>query len=1299
MSNSTQLKQAISQHVQNFSSQPLRQAALSLFATLGYESDRTVETPSVAEFRAQFDSESKLKHPAALIASWKSAELLFQLTDEELSRSTALFKDEAVKTSLLQSYVFIAIELDDGDYARGKLAGIARQINRIFPMPVMVLFKIGGRLSIAVINRRLNKRDDNKDVLGKVTLIQNIVIGNPHPGHLDILASFSLAELTEGRRVIKNFDQLHAAWEEVFNVELLNKRFYRELANWYFWALPQVDFPADIEKDDEKRRATGLIRLLTRLIFCWFLKEKNLVPDKLFAEDELKKILKDLSPDASTYNEAILQNLFFATLNQRMGKDKNGLPYRAFAKDEGFPKNRATYGVDTLYRYEDHFRDPATALDQFADVPFLNGGLFECLDRTEEVTGKKRYLDGFSRTKSKRPTLPNHLFFSAEHEADLSEAYGDKKRKKEKVRGLLHILNAYKFTIVENTPVDQEIALDPELLGKVFENLLASYNEETKTTARKQTGSFYTPRPIVDYMVDESLKAHLTGALVKAGMSEQDAKTGLDILFAYTERAHPFNEREVATLLDAIHTCKILDPACGSGAFPMGMLHKLVYIIHKLDPDNARWKQLQIDAAAKIPDVSARDAAITAIERDFADNEDDYGRKLYLIENCLYGVDIQPIAIQISKLRFFISLVCNQRTNRNKKDNHGIRPLPNLETKFVAADTLIGLPEIDQLALLPGRVDEIEGEIEELYHRHFAVQRRDQKLALQKKLKGLREELGKVLAESLGSSKKAQYIADWNPFDPQEVAGFFDPLWMFGRSLTDGFDIVIGNPPYLRIQGIQQANPVVADYYKKHYESATGSFDLYVIFIERGLQLIRDGGVLNYINPDKWVNAAFGKGIRKLVAAQKLLHRLISFGAHQVFSACTYSSLLWMRKTPTEFIEYTRIAPDESKSVLLDDELEKLDSTAFASIPYASISEEPWILAAPDSAKAMEALLSTSGQLHQKVKIFVGLQTSKDSVYFLHDAVNRGGVWEATSKELGERIEIEDGLVRPLLMGDQVHRYEPIGTTNLVVFPYDDGVESTPVLLSAHAIQQCFPKGWAYLQRCEEVLRAREHGRFNVTQWYQFGRKQGISEGGKAKLLAPDISLGGNFSIDKNGSYYTTTTLYGYIKNERTWESYEFLLAILNSKVLWFYLKNTGSVLANGYYRYKPTYLQNFPVPEVSQAHEATIAKIVSCLLAQKASQPADMGVGEFLDDLIDACVMELYFRDHMAERDLLFLDDLAPHLAAYNSDATEPQQRVFIEQFHRTLNAPESTIRNRLLRISADSPDLLAVIQREGKV
>jgi len=230
----------------------------------------------------------------------------------------------------------------------------------------------------------------------------------------------------------------------------------------------------------------------------------------------------------------------------------------------------------------------------------------------------------------------------------------------------------------------------------------------------------------------------------------------------------------------------------------MGVLHKLVYILGKLDPDNDRWKQTQL---AKLDSAPMREE----LERAFADNNDDYGRKLYLIENCLYGVDIQPIAIQITKLRFFISLVCDQKTNRDKAKNHGIRPLPNLETKFVAADTLIGLPEMNQMELVDPRVYQIEAEIEALYHSHFSIQRRDRKLALQSKIKTLRQELGKLLAESLMAPKKAQHVAEWDPFDPQSTADFFDPHWMFGRALTDGFDLVIQNPPYISHEKLSAA--------------------------------------------------------------------------------------------------------------------------------------------------------------------------------------------------------------------------------------------------------------------------------------------------------------------------------------------------------------------------------------------------------------------------------------------------------------------------------------------------------------
>ena len=247
-------------------------------------------------------------------------------------------------------------------------------------------------------------------------------------------------------------------------------------------------------------------------------------------------------------------------------------------------------------------------------------------------------------------------------------------------------------------------------------------------------------------------------------MKEPDARAGLDLLFAYTEKEHAFTAAEVATLIAAIDALKILDPACGSGAFPMGVLHKLVYILGKLDPDNDRWKQTQL---AKLDSAPMREE----LERAFADNNDDYGRKLYLIENCLYGVDIQPIAIQITKLRFFISLVCDQKTNRNKKDNHGIRPLPNLETKFVAADTLIGLPEMEQMALVPQRFITIEKEIETLYHSHFSDPApRPEARPPTKNQRPSARTRARLLAESLhGSVKKAQHVADWDPFDPQSI--------------------------------------------------------------------------------------------------------------------------------------------------------------------------------------------------------------------------------------------------------------------------------------------------------------------------------------------------------------------------------------------------------------------------------------------------------------------------------------------------------------------------------------------------
>lgn len=453
-------------------------------------------------------------------------------------------------------------------------------------------------------------------------------------------------------------DKLNAA----FSVEAVTQQFYKEVANWYFWARSREDvhFPPDVRTEAD--RALFLIRLLTRLVFCWFLRKKQhpktrtgLLPDGLFDDKQIRRILNDASPAACTYYLAVLQNLFFATLNTEM--DPPGEPLnRRFSG-----KNDNDHMIHAYWRHADLLRDSEAFEGMLRSVPFLNGGLFECLDDRVPVEGLSRTveirIDGFSDKLKNQPKLPNDLFFGEERVVDLSGAYGDDGRRSEKVRPLLAILHSYNFTLTENTPFEQEVALDPELLGHVFENLLAAFNPETGTVARKATGSFYTPRVVVDWMVDQALTVHLGKALAVAA-SEDKADAGerdprLEQLLRWDDALCPaFEPSEVEALIDAIDGLKVLDPACGSGAFPMGMLQKLVHVLRKLDPNNTGWKRRQEIALNHITSASAREQARLAVERAFSRNNDDYGRKLYLIENCLYGVDIQPIACQIAKLRF-----------------------------------------------------------------------------------------------------------------------------------------------------------------------------------------------------------------------------------------------------------------------------------------------------------------------------------------------------------------------------------------------------------------------------------------------------------------------------------------------------------------------------------------------------------------------------------------------------------------------------------------------------------------------
>ena len=817
-----EFKTNIQEALQVFEKGNLTNNSLDLFSKLGYLTERRapLNKPTFEEFQDTYISDQKFDKTKARVKEWKYVDLLFQLSREEISQQASLFDTKQVDKTIIETYLFFALELTGEEYNRTDLSNITREINRLFPMPVMILFKYGNKLTFSVINRRIHKRDESKDVLEKVTLIKDISIESPLRAHIEILFDLSFQELLS-KHQFTNFVELHNAWQKTLDTKELNKRFYSELFNWYLWAVQTVRFPNDInnDKDNNVYNAESVIRLLTRLIFVWFIKEKNLVPETLFNVKKLKTILKDLKPESektSVYYRAILQNLFFATLNTPMDKDiadENKDEKRRFINT--LPKTSNDHYLDqTKYRYQDYFINPDKALELFATIPFLNGGLFECLDFKEG--NKEIRFDGFSSTLKRQAFVPDKLFFANEFVLDLNAEYGTK-GKKYKVEGLINILDSYKFTIAENTPLEEEIALDPELLGKVFENLLASYNPETQTTARKQTGSFYTPREIVNYMVDESLIAYFKQKLD----NNEDVETRLRDLFAHTIDLPKFSKTENTALIKAISEAKILDPACGSGAFPMGVLHRLVDLLNKLDPENKHWNELQkqraIAETAEVfdsGDTEERKMRLDEINKafDLSMNYPDYARKLFLIENCIYGVDIQQIAIQISNLRFFISLIVDQKVN-DSKPNRNILSMPNLETKFVAANTLIGLEKPQQMTLMAGDVESLEKELASIRHKIFFTRKYSAKKALKKKEKEKREELHTALTQSGFSKNVAGQIAGWNPFDPMQSAKFFDPETMFG--FGGGFDVVIGNPPYGA-----KFNEYDKSFFQNNYETA-----------------------------------------------------------------------------------------------------------------------------------------------------------------------------------------------------------------------------------------------------------------------------------------------------------------------------------------------------------------------------------------------------------------------------------------------------------------------------------------------
>lgn len=914
-------------------------------------------------------------------------------------------------------------------------------------------------------------------------------------------------------KVLRDSKQALSDITAAFSVEALTKQFYKDLFEWYQWAVEpssNITFPNNTTTEDDDRDdiETKVIRMITRIMFVWFIKQKNLVPDRIFDIDFLETILKDFDPYSTTvgnYYNAILQNLFFGTLN------------RAIQDEDGNTRKFATSSkrdVKTLYRYAEMFSiSEQEVINLFAEIPFLNGGLFECLDKTKYADGVEQCynFDGFSRNDARfadgrfkhRAVVPNNLFFEPE-------------------KGLISILGRYNFTIEENSPEEQQVALDPELLGKVFENLLGAYNPETKETARNQSGSFYTPREIVNYMVDESLIAYLGDNAFVRSLFRADFtfdKTKMD------------DYQKIAEKLKAV---KVLDPACGSGAFPMGLLNRMIDILERISPD-----------------------------------ERVYDLKLSVIENCLYGSDIQSIAAQITKLRFFISLICDCEKDASKP-NFGIPTLPNLETKFVSANSLIAKkkkPAQGNLFENP-EIEPTKNELAEIRHKHFSAKSASTKHRLREKDQTLREKLAKLLSDDDNfAPEDAKQLAAWNPYDQNAVSPFFDPEWMFG--VADGFDIVIGNPPYIQLQN--NGGELAKLYENCNYSTFARTGDIYCLFYERGWQLLKKNGHLCYITSNKWMRAGYGEKTREFFANKTNPMLLIDFAGVKIFESATVdTNILLFSKSNNLHETVCAVTNKQNKDSVknLSDFVQQQNSICdFA-------TSDSWVILSPIEQSIKKKIEAIGTPLKDwDINIYRGVLTGCNEAFII-DSEKREEILANCQTE-DERQRTAE-LIRPILRGRDIKRYgyDWANLYLIATFPsrhYDiDRYPAVKQYLLSFGIERLEQTGKTHVVDGEKVkARKKTNNKWFETQdsisyWEDFF---------KPKITWGNLNLEGTYSYAPKGMFINAPSPFIATTNIA-------ILHILNSTIADYYIRSLGVTRNGGYFEYKPMFVEKLPVPQ-----------------------------------------------------------------------------------------------------------------------
>ncbi len=896
--------------------------------------------------------------------------------------------------------------------------------------------------------------------------------------------------------------------EEAFSVEQVTREFfekYRKLFLDLKKALDEIVKKEPKIKDDFKTKridsADFCKKLLGQIVFLYFLQKKG-----WFGVER--------GQEWGSGSKHFLRELF---------KKKHG-DYQNFFNDILEP---LFYEVLRLERTDDYYKH----FD--CRIPFLNGGLFDPLNNYDWVNTDI--------------LLPNDIFSNKRKtgEGDIGD-------------GILDIFDRYNFTVKEDEPLEKEVAVDPEMLGKVFENLL-------QVKDRKSKGTYYTPREIVHYMCQESLVNYLATEL-DGQASREDIKTLIkygellvdhdthhmektrekaDYKGRYDTAKLPEGIRRHAQVIDKkLESIRVCDPAVGSGAFLVGMMNEV---------------------------IRTRGALTPYIVED--GDRGPYHFKRQAIQKCLYGVDIDPGAVEIAKLRLWLSLMVDE------EEREMIQPLPNLDYKVLQGNSLLG---VDRGIF---NAEDLR-KLEEYKTRYFSETRASKKQEYRKQI-----------------DKLISYIT--KKYQDFDFKIYFSEVF----HEKSGFDVVLANPPYIQLQKMRN-DPVRKKYEEQKYEAYSTMGDIYCLFYERGIQIARKNGLLCFISSNKWMRAGYGKNVRQFFLTYNPL-LLIDLGSNVFETATVDTNILILQNAPNQ---------RGLRALTLNqrDGSDIADKVAHDAVTLSHLTSHPWFIGSEAEIKIKAKIERIGTPLKEwDINIYRGIITGCNEAFII-DSEKRQELLNRCRTE-AERQRTE-AIIKPILRGRDIKRYAHKWAGLWVIATgYDMDITKR------------YPAIYQYLKTIGEQIEDRESsskgkGLFNRddqgVHWWNLRSCDYYHEFEKEKIVYSEIVREPQFYFDDQ-CYFVEATAF-----IMTGEHVRFLTGLLHSNLVTYAFKAfySGGGLGEQAYRYKKAFLEQLPIPKITAQNKALVKEVVTrvggILATKKANPNADTSTQEAH---IDQLVYQLY--------------------------------------------------------------------------